>query len=120
MWQDKKSRGREVWPTSHILLITEFATAVSRKGCYVTVLVLSCLSTSCLKKKRIISVFSTLPGFDIGFKLDLFCLAQLFIYADDGVVMMSGVRTDDLLLAVVPCSSWSSSDLYREQITIFP
>lgn len=62
------------------------------------------------KEKRIIGVFSTLPGFDIGFKQDLFCLARLFIYADDGVVMMSGVRTDDLLLA----------DLCREQIAIFP
>lgn len=56
-------------------------------------------------------MFSALPGFDIGFKLVLFCLAWLFIYADDGVVMMSGVRTDDLLLSVAPCSSWSSSHL---------
>lgn len=65
-------------------------------------------------------MFSTLPAFDIAFKPDLFRLAQLFVYADDGVVMMSGVRADDLLLAVVPCSSWSSSDLCWEQIAMFP
>lgn len=72
------------------------------------------------KGKKITGVFGTLPGFDIGYELVLYCLARLFIYADDGVVMMSGLRTDDLLLPVVPCSSWSSSDLCREQIAMFP